>query len=1228
MHLKELTLKGFKSFASATTLHFEPGITAVVGPNGSGKSNIVDALTWVMGEQGAKNLRGTSMEDVIFAGTSSRPPLGRAQVTLTIDNSDHVLDIEYSEVTISRTIFRNGGSEYAINGNQCRLLDIQELLSDTGLGQQMHVIVGQGRLDAILRADPSGHRAFIEEAAGILKHRKRKERAIRKLAHAQENVSRLDDLLHEIQRQLGPLRRQAKISKRADNIKIALRDAQSRLYADEAQQLITRRNTVRETLSNVREQLLVQQKELTSVKLRIENIEALSSQSNPQMSVLNSTWRELNQVQERLHSLASLAQERSNSLLNQIVTHVGDDPSILISRAEELEKQAESTQEQVNVQRMSFDKATEKRAETEKQLAATRQTITQLRSLAQERDERLARMRELIAKEEAAMNISSTREQDLLKQQEDVSAQLEQTRASLKELEETQDFEEDNHSVELAREELQKKQEALDLLEKEHRDIESSIISLQAKADALQDTLEHRVDSAALEHDTSISMLGSLTDFIRVQDGWEEAIARSLDAFSSATIVKNKDNIIYALQKAKDEKLGKAVLLFPSEHTHSCKEYEAGNYIIANPLASDEHIAQQVVTAVQEILEHTALAENIESAYQLINNGWEKVVTKDGEIVYQNAAIGGSSLSQSNIALVSKRDKALAQVQELQAKLHDVDTKLQAAVESRDKARELANEKAQERAAMRIKIQQAQKEREQTTARIDHLTKQYNDLQQSIQQSKDSCKEHELTLHDLQTALENTQNSTDSNNSNFDELTQREVSLQKQLDQTREAEVTAKVAWNEAQQKTQSYTRQASLLRDNAQQSVRKRERIEEENKQCQEKAQLAEHIAYDAKAIAAMVAQDIVRVNDQREKLQIEVSSNDEELKVLRSQRNQLEEVVGDLTKRVHESDVEREHVSVAFGQIVQKVSDDLSMDIDTLVAQYGPHMPIPVLDDEGQPILLEQNNDANAQEEDSQSAHTQEASSHNTSSPSEFEAIENINALNADQLRTVYKTVPYNKQEQQKRLEKARKDLAALGKVNPLAAEEYDALEVRNTYLHNQRTDVVKSRDDLMRLIKDLDKTMAQVFTQAFEDTAQAFETVFATLFPGGTGRLRLENPDDPLTSGVIVEASPAGKRVKQLSLLSGGERSLTALALLFAIFTARPSPFYVMDEVEAALDDINLSRLLNALQDLRQHAQLIIITHQQRTMSIADALYGITMRSDGVTAVISQKLEREEK
>ena len=366
------------------------------------------------------------------------------------------------------------------------------------------------------------------------------------------------------------------------------------------------------------------------------------------------------------------------------------------------------------------------------------------------------------------------------------------------------------------------------------------------------------------------------------------------------------------------------------------------------------------------------------------------------------------------------------------------------------------------------------------------------------------------------------------------------------------------------------------------------------------------ERIASDADAVAGLVAASIRNVVARRAELQAAVSSHDEELKTLRAQRNEIEPRVAGLQRREHELDVDRERLAAAYGQLTQKVADAVGMGVDELVAQYGPDQPVPVLDDDGRPVLLDDGDDA---------ARSDGSGDAGADGPADGDAAAPV----------AYRTVPYVRAEQVKRLEKAKRDLAALGKVNPLAAEEYEALEARNRYLNDQRNDVVNSRDDLMTLIRDLDKTMVEVFRSAFEDTAAAFEQVFATLFPGGTGRLRLENPDDLLTTGVLVEASPAGKRVKQLSLLSGGERSLTALALLFAIFTARPSPFYVMDEVEAALDDVNLTRLLNAFEQLRSHAQLIVITHQQRTMSIADALYGVTMRADGVTAVVSQKLKR---
>ena len=1208
MYLKELTLRGFKSFASATTLRFEPGITAVVGPNGSGKSNIVDALTWVMGEQGAKNLRGTSMEDVIFAGTSSRPPLGRAQVSLTIDNSDHTLDIDYTEVTISRTIFRNGGSEYAINGSQCRLLDIQELLSDTGLGQQMHVIVGQGRLDAILKADPSGHRAFIEEAAGILKHRKRKERALRKLANTETNLSRLDDLLGEIHRQLGPLGRQARISRRADAIQISVRDAQARLYAEDAQRSMSRRDTVRQELGDVRNQLAVAQRELAHVKVRIEQVEALSSESSPAIAKANQYWHEFSQTRERLNALAQLAEERSRSLTGQIVTNFGEDPGMLVKRAEELESQAAAQTKAVADARIALDKATEERADDEKKLASVRQTLTELRKTAQERDAQIARLRELIAREESAVQLATSRAKDYASQRDSLTSQRDDAQQQLDALRSEADSiaDDDGAALDAARATLAECRERLNELADKQREIQSKIISLKAKADALADTLGSRNASGSLERDTDVASLGRLTDFIHVAEGWEDAVAHALDQYASAIVVPEAGNMLHALERAREDKLGKAVVLTASiagdsatEPGTESEESSAENtaaaprsgsalaaLVTANPDAENQAQAEAVVHTVRLLLADVAMAGTADEAQHIVASGEAmRAVTKNGEtFTHGVAAVGGSSISQSDLSLAARRDKALAQVKQLTAQDGGMAEQVAEAKAKRDEAARLVDQESAKRTEARLKAQQAEKSLKSATDRVASFTRQLEQLDRKITETQENRNEHQLKLDDLNRALASAQQST-AEHADFDELDERERTLERELNLTREHEVAAKIAWTEASRKGESLSRQAGLLRDNA-----------------KEAAERLQGVADDARAVAAMIEHTLHDVAAKRDELQAAASSHDEELKALRAQRNQIEPKVTDLTGREHALDVNRERLAAESGQLMQKVSDELGLTLEELVSGYGPEQPVPVLDDEGNPVPLDE-----------------------TEAESETEEGETGGETGTNGDSALFKTVPYNRQEQKKRLDKARRDLAALGKINPLATEEFEALEERNKYLNDQRNDVVKSRDDLMQLIKDLDSTMVQVFKSAFDDTAEAFEQMFATLFPGGTGRLRLENPEDMLTTGVLVEASPAGKRVKQLSLLSGGERSLTALALLFAIFTARPSPFYVMDEVEAALDDVNLTRLINAFNELRAHAQLIIITHQQRTMSIADALYGVTMRADGVTAVVSQKLER---
>lgn len=1218
MYVKELTLRGFKSFANATTLRFEPGITAVVGPNGSGKSNIVDALAWVMGEQGAKTLRGTSMEDVIFAGTSSRPPLGRAQVSLTIDNSDGTLDIDYSEVTISRTIYRNGGSEYAINGSPARLLDVQELLSDIGLGAHMHVVVGQGRLDSILRATPADNRAFIEEAAGILKHRKRKERALRKLQSTQENVERLDDLLAEIKRQLGPLRRQARVSRKADSIQISLRDAMSRLYADDAVQVMASRDQVRSDLAQIRGDLAREQQELTRVKLQIERLEDLSSQSSPAMEAINQIWHQMSQLEERFKSLAALASERSRSWTSQIVSIGGDDSDILLKRADELAALARSEEGRNQDQRLAFDKETESRAAAEKELASIRQMITQLRKDAQERDAHVASVREMIARQEARKQGLDGRESDLASQKASLATLRQEAQARLDSLhaQEQAPEEVDEDRLEALRSAMEEARGRRDEARNKQRDLQSTVISLKAKADALGDTLEARTTSTDMEKQEGIDVRGRLASFIRVEEGWEEAISKSLGPFASALVLQDSTHLLPAMALARQEKLGRAVALVPrTKLSDSFKLSDssdladrlgliwAGKVVTPNPHAEDADLASRIARSVRFLLSDVFLAADLDQVQEVLTRAdwglddcpFGQIAVRTGEVITPVGALGGSSQSPSDLSLAARRDKALAQA----GKAQDEADSCQESIDSNDKAytdlRAQVEETKTKLTELRLRRQQADRDLAATQQSLESLDRRQADLDRKLASLADERQGLDSTLTTLQEDLRSAQ-TVEKADLNPDDLARQEHDREARLASQREKEVAAKISWNESSQKLQSYKRQADLLRSQAQQAQSRRVRIEEENQERRAKAVQAVQVASLATQAAQTLMVHMDQVSAKRQELQAQASSHDEELTVLRARRRDLEPRVNALIQREHDSDVLRERVAAQVGQITQKVMDDLGLNLDELLHSYSPDLPVPLLDDYGRPIPLDQS--VNGEGDDREET---------------------------DDSQGRFRTEPYDRQKQEKRLAQARRDLAALGKVNPLATEEYDALQTRHQYLSEQRNEVVTSRDNLMKLIRDLDSTMVTVFKEAFDDTAAAFEKVFGTLFQGGHGRLRLEDPDDLLNTGVIVEASPAGKRVRQLTLLSGGERSLTALALLFAIFTARPSPFYILDEVEAALDDINLTRLLKALNNLRQRSQLIIITHQQRTMSIADALYGVTMRSDGGTAVISQKLQQ---
>ncbi|WP_314688303.1 AAA family ATPase [uncultured Bifidobacterium sp.] len=1271
MYLKELTLRGFKSFASATTLRFGPGLTAVVGPNGSGKSNIVDALAWVMGEQGARVLRGTAMEDVIFAGTASRPALGRAQVTLTIDNSDHALDIPYAEVSISRTVFRSGGSEYAINGRQCRLLDVQELLSDTGLGQRMHVIVGQGRLDEILRADPAGNRAFIEEAAGILKHRRRKERALRKLEATQDNLARLDDLIAEIRRQLKPLGRQARMSKRADRVAATLRDAKARIAADDASALRRCAERAASDARDVSARLSEGTRRLDSLRAAVATLEERSTGSDPDLALCEKQWHELSSIAERLRSLDSVATERARSERASITAHPGEDPEILRARAEELGAQASGAESQVAERRLDCDRAVEARAEAERRLAAVRQTITQLRQAAKDREGRETKLRRLVSTEEAAVQVAVSRLADLEEQHERLRRQSDELHADLGVSEQTpEDALRDAEALlEEARALLSRRQEELAEAQRRQREAESSAISQEAKAAALEETLAGRGSSGLSDSQAAALVRGRLSGMIRVSDGWEKAVDRALGALSSSLVVSGRKDALAMAAGVLREESGRLAVIHPREpacaggspseegdhgrmddaaDSRPCPDGGSSDasastvplafFVNADPEADDQVMAEGIRDAVRGIVKDVAAVHDLSSAEEALRNSrWRVAVTPEGVLVGRVGIVAGTGDAASELLLVSQSDHARRRGARFRRDAAALAQDAERLAGARDEARTAVDARQRELTEVRVRIREERRARESLRNRAREVDRRLGQVTDRRDQTAQEERSHRSRLDDLRHALEKASNVPSGQDADPDELAHRERDLEQSLTAARNHEMEATLAWKDARRSQESLVRQTGLLADEAERAEQRRRRIRERNEASESRARRAEAIAVEARDAAAVADAARDRVALRRDGLREELAGTNERLRALRAERVKVEPEVTRLQMRAHELDLEVQRAAADLDRLAAGVADDVGMGLDELIHAYGPNVPVPVLDDDGNPVpfgptaLHQETVDRDSAQNPAvkgvgpQDAVVQDAAvTHRTGGDADdVPIVQEDGDPDDSDASVIYRTVPYVRAEQERRRDEAARRLQALGKVNPLAAEEYDALEERHRFLVSQRDDVASGRRDLLQLVKGIDSTMTEVFRSAFEDTAAAFQEVFATLFPGGRGRLRLEDPDDLLSSGVLVEASPAGKRVRQLSLLSGGERSLTALALLFAIFTARPSPFYVMDEVEAALDDVNLTRLLEAMKRLREHAQLIVITHQQRTMSIADDIYGVTMRSDGVTTVISQRL-----
>ncbi len=1132
MYLKSLTLRGFKSFASSTTLELEPGITCVVGPNGSGKSNVVDALAWVMGEQGAKSLRGGKMEDVIFAGTSGRPPLGRAEVVLTIDNTDGALPIEYSEVTISRTMFRNGGSEYAINGTSCRLLDVQELLSDSGIGREMHVIVGQGQLDSVLRATPEDRRGFVEEAAGVLKHRKRKEKALRKLDATQGNLTRLQDVLTELRRQLKPLGRQAEVARRAVTIQADVRDARARLLADD---IVTARTTIAEEMADeaaLKERRAAVEHAVAAARQQETELEDRLREDSPALSAAQETWYALSGLRERLRGTSGLATERVRlAAVESDDRPTGRDPEELEAEARRVEEQHRAMTTSVEEARAALEAVVAERTEAEATYGEEERRVAGLLRAAADRREGLARLRgqvnALKSRAEAAdaevERLGAARDEALRRADEaqKAFAAREGEIAGLSQGESGLD--EELEAAEAVLADVEGRARELQVAE---QDASRRQAALAARVEALETGLARKDGAGALlaASDEISGLLGSVAALLTVRPGFEAAIASALGSAADAVAVDHVDTAVTAMELLKSEDLGRAGLLLGGEADVDDRDWpglpEGATYAVdvVEPPAT-------LVAALRRLLFKVAVVDDLAAARALVAQASDvTAVTREGDVLGAHFASGGSSSQQSLL--------------EVQAAIDQAREELEAAERALETLRFDGQRVAQERIAAQERVDAALERLHESDAEMSAVAESLGQLAERASTARRAETDARLALRTNE---------------------ERARAL--------EGQATALVASAAAEREARIQAR------------LRREQQLRE--------AETARAVLAVGDVALARLETTLAEAAALRSRIEQSRTGRESELRDVRARLRSLSEELQGLTTSVHRDEMARAEQRLRLEALEARALEELGIEVEALVAEYGPDQPVPPTSEEVQG------------ESSDDTAETDEA----------------------------LQGRPYDRTEQTKRLRAAERAMAMLGKVNPLALEEFSALEERHQFLSEQLDDLKRTRQDLLDIVADVDERVQQVFSEAWVDVSAAFEDVFSRLFPGGEGRLLLTDPDDMLTTGIDVEARPPGKKVKRLSLLSGGERSLVAVAFLVALFKARPSPFYILDEVEAALDDTNLGRLLEIYEELRANSQLIVITHQKRTMEVGDALYGVSMRGDGVTTVISQRLREEE-
>jgi chromosome segregation protein len=1157
MFLKRLQLKGFKSFADPTVLEFEPGVTVVVGPNGSGKSNVVDAVTWVLGAQGPRALRSQKMEDVIFAGTASRPALGRAEVSLTIDNSSGRLGVDLAEVTISRTLFRSGESEYAINGAPCRLLDVQELLSDSGVGRQHHMIIGQGQLDQVLNARPEDRRAVIEEAAGVLKHRRRKERAERRLATTQENLERLGDLVREVRRQMRPLERQAAAARSHAELAAELAAVRRFLYGQEHAALSARDRQLAAELRAL-------EVDVRELRQRTRTLDAQATSAAAELSSrreeeLAAALGELQGLQGRVRGTHGVLGERRRAV--EAALDASADENVVASLESDAAKLAGEL-EAVSVRRKALDVDRSELRQAEDALAHQRREFdatwgdldgTDAVARFEQATERRAMLERAIdARASTSGGFAERRERTTRRLHELVTG-AGASAVALREEEATRDALESDAT--LAASTLESRRVAALAAEDAWRTQRDAATRSQARAEALERALADVTGAGGRDAIGDLDgVLGALVDLVDVEDGFELAVEAAIGASLAAVVVDTGPTARRALERLHRE--GASGLVLPALGRGDARIAVARD---ATPLRDvvrpRDDVPDDVALALDRLLATAFCVERLDAAVDLaIARPDLVVVTTAGDRL---ATSGWRAAAGSPVVTRAAVDDAFARAREDADAAAAATTALTDARSALEDARAAAAVAAQALGDARAAcgatataLARLEAERLWCDEELAQLDARVADVAADAARDAADLAAVIATLPALEDAAGRA-----AQRSGW--AAEARASLEAKEAQV--AELATELGLTEASLEERGAVLESRLT------EVERRltgHAVEREAASRRRRRLEADVAALDA--LAALVSSVAGRVDAAHEAVgvgyreQLEAArAGGARLEELRRARADTDATLAESNERERELEVEATTVAARLEALVDAVRRELGVEVAAVVGADRPPL------EEG--------------------------------------------------------TTPAA------RAESLAAELAALGPINPLALEELATLEERHRDLDGQVADVRAARRELQEVVRALDEEIMSTFSSAAADVNEHFSSLVATLFPGGQGRLTLTDPDDLLHTGVEIEVRPLGRNVRRVSLLSGGERSLAALAFLFAVFRSRPSPFYLMDEVEAALDDVNLHRFLGLIDEFRDEAQLVIVSHQKRTMEAADALYGVTMAPGGSSQVVSQKVER---